>query len=380
MVLLVNDYMNPQVSIVKCATYEFTQVLAAVRSAIDLCGGIENFIKPGSRVLVKPNLLIAKSPDLGITTHPAVVRAAVRILKEIGCTVYIGDGPCIWGAQAERMLELFEETGMKKVCTEEGAQEAVFARWRNRGEFSLTSWLDDCDYLVSIPKFKTHDLMVMTGAIKNLFGLVSSNHKMELHRRFPDTDKFAKILVDIYALTKPALTIVDAITAMEGNGPGTSGETRDCGLILAGVDCAAIDSCLAQVMGLSPRDIPTNTEAASRALGQIDSDSIDIRGEPLDRLESKRFKLPESSLVTSIPRPIMNIARALIRFYPYSDRSKCVLCRDCIAACPKEAISKKGKRLFFNYSKCISCFCCQEACPSAAIRVKKSMLARMIGL
>jgi uncharacterized protein (DUF362 family) len=80
------------VSIVRCSSYAGDEVLSAVRRAIDAIGGLTEYIKPGSRVLVKPNLLVAREPEAGITTHPAVVRAVIRLLKEINCRVVLGDG------------------------------------------------------------------------------------------------------------------------------------------------------------------------------------------------------------------------------------------------------------------------------------------------
>jgi uncharacterized protein (DUF362 family) len=100
-----------QISIIKCDSYNPDLVLLAVKQAVDLLGGVTQFIKPQSRVLVKPNLLMAKEPEFGITTHPEVVRSVIRILKEINCKIFVGDGPSVWGKYIEDVDEVYELTG-----------------------------------------------------------------------------------------------------------------------------------------------------------------------------------------------------------------------------------------------------------------------------
>jgi len=374
--------MKTKVSVIKCDNYEPQAVLASLRRAIDLLGGISSFIKPQSRVLVKPNLLMAKAPEFAITTHPEIVRAVIKLLKEINCKIYVGDGPSVWGYQIENVGQVYEQTGIKKVCSEENVELVEFnkRRWREK-KFPLTIWLDECDYLVSIPKFKTHDLTTLTGAVKNLFGLVSGTYKTELHKKYFDTGDFSGVLVDIYEQAKPALTVVDGILAIEGDGPATSGKIRKTDLLLAGSDCVAIDSILALIMGIKPQDILTSKYAAERGLGISDVNSIEILGEKLESITGKPFLLPStSSLKSKIPKPVLKLAKKMIKYLPCVERDHCIACAACIDACPTKAISMKGERIIFDYSKCLSCFCCMEACPSAAIKVKKSLLAKIIGL
>jgi len=372
--------MKSKVSIVKCPTYDSALVFDSVKKAVDLIGGISNFIKPESKVLVKPNLLMAKCPESGIDTHPEVVRAVIRLLKEIRCHIYLGDGPSVWGNQAEDVDSVYEESGMKRISIEEGIELVKFNKRRWRGKFPLTTWLDECDYLVSVPKFKTHDLTILTGAIKNLYGLIPGTYKTELHKRYYKAEDFSRNLADIYMEVHPALTIVDGILALEGDGPATSGQPRQCGLLLAGVDCVALDSILALIMGLAPRDILSTKEAARRGLGIADVNSIEILGEKLQSVLGQPFKLPSTSLRKKIPAPIIAIAKNLITFYPRVNHKNCISCGVCINACPAKAISIHFNKVVIDYTRCISCFCCQEVCPSAAIKVKKSILARMIGL
>ena len=372
--------MNSKVSIVKCKDYTPALVQEAAAKAIDLIGGISNFIRPQSRVLVKPNLLMAKPPESGIDTHPEVLRAVIKILKKINCSISVGDGPSVWGNQVKNVEEVYRRSGTERVCQEEQVSLVKFELRRWRKKFPLAAVLDECDYLISIPKFKTHDFTILTGAVKNLFGLVSGTYKTELHKKYSDPDSFANILVDIYEEVPPALSIVDAIVAMEGDGPATGGKLRNTGFLLAGSDAVALDSILALVMGLAPRDILSTKIASRRGLGAADINSIQVLGDKLEQAIGEPFKLPGTSLAARIPRPVMALAKKLIRFYPKVSHRKCTLCQACLDACPAKVISIKSKRILIDYSGCISCFCCQEACPASAIRVKKSVLAKLAGL
>lgn len=373
--------MKTKISLVKCRSYESALVFEGVQKAVTLLGGVTAFIKPKSRVLVKPNLLMAKPPECGITTHPEVVRAVVRLLKTIDCTIMLGDGPSVWGYQVENVDAVYEATGMKAMCAQEGVKLVDFDKRRWRGKFPLTTWLDQCDHLVNIPKFKTHQLTLLTGAVKNLFGLVSGTYKTELHKNYFNRDDFSGIVVDIYEGVKPALTIVDGIVAMEGEGPATAGKLRQLGLLCAGSDCVALDTILALLMGIKPLDVPTTKKASLRHIGTHTVDDIEILGERLSDHIGAPFLLPTaSSLSQRLPPAVISLAKKLIRYYPCVERDHCIHCAGCIKACPTKAITMQKKGIVFDYSKCIACFCCQETCPAKAIRVQKSLAAKIMGL
>ena len=372
--------MKARVSIVKCDSYDSSRVQEATKKSLQLLGGITNFVKPGSRVLVKPNLLMAIEPESGVDTHPEVVRAVIKILKEIGCKISVGDGPSAWGSYAENVDLVYERSGMKRITEEEGVALVKFDKHRWRGKFPLSSRLDECEYFVSLPKFKTHEFTTLTGAVKNLYGLLSTTYKTEMHKRHSEINGFANTLADIYQEARPSLTIIDGIIAMEGDGPATSGKLRQSGLLCAGSDCVAIDSVLSVIMGLKPHDIWTTKVTAERGLGVIDINSIEILGEQLQDVIQEPFKLPASSLRSRIPKPIMRLGKKLIRFLPEVNHANCINCGACIEACPEKIIRRKNNRISIDYSKCISCFCCQEACPASAIKIKKSVFAKIIGL
>ncbi len=373
--------MNSRISLVKCNSYAPDLVCASVRKSIDLLGGITAFVKPQSRVLVKPNLLMAQEPQMGVTTHPEVVRAVIRILKDINCKIFVGDSPSVWGRQIEIAHQVYERCGIKRVCAEEGAELVEFSKRRIRKYFPLTTWLDDCEYFINLPKFKTHGLTILTGAIKNLFGLVCGTYKTELHKRYFNPERFSAMLVDIYQEARPTLNIIDGIIAMEGDGPGTSGKLRSANLILAGDDGVSLDSIMAVIMGIKPQEVVTTREAAKRGLGVSDIHAIEILGDKLEDAVGRPFLVPVTQRrIQSIAAPLIRLAAGQIKYYPYTDDHKCTRCGACIQVCPAKVISMKKNRITFDYRGCIRCFCCQETCPSSAINIKKSILAKMIGL
>ncbi len=371
--------MNSKVAIVSCGNYESFRVCEAVRKSIDLLGGINNFIKPGSKVLVKPNLLSANDPQDGITTHPEVVRGAIRLLKGINCKIFVGDSPNILGSRPEKVNEVYEKTGMKDICQQEGVELVKFDNQRWRKNFPLTSWLDECDYLVNVPKFKTHQLTLLTGAIKNLFGLIPGTYKIELHKNNFNSQNFSDMLVDLFQEASPVLNIIDGILAMEGEGPGTSGKLRNPDLILASGDAVAVDAVLAKIMGVEPLEVLTNKEASKRHLGRAELKDITIVGENLIGVIKEPFLLPTASLKSKLSSPLVRFAFKFIKFYPYAIHKKCTRCSACVQICPEKVISLKDNRIHFDHKGCISCFCCQEVCPSNSIRVKKSLLAKFLG-
>lgn len=372
--------MISKVSVVKCRSYEPQLVWDRTREAIDLLGGIEKFVEPGSRVLVKPNLLMAKEPEAGITTHPEVLRAVIKLLKKINCRICVGDGPSVWGGYVENVDDVYERTLAAKVCREEGVELVKFDKKRMRQKFPLAAMLDECDHVINIPKFKTHEFTLLTGAIKNLFGLVWGTFKTEIHKKYYKKEDFAGILADILQEVKPSLTIVDAILAMEGDGPGTSGKPCHCGLLIAGSDCVAIDSILALIMGANPYDVLSTKEAAHRGLGTADPGSINVLGERLADVAADKFLLPVAAAKRRVPPFVAILAKRLIRYYPYVIKQNCIRCQACVKACPAKVISMRNNSIVFNYKGCIACFCCQEVCPASAIKVKKSLLAKAIGL
>ena len=372
----------PEISLIRCRDYDRERVYGSVKKAVDALGGMGAFVRPGARVLIKPNMLAAKPPEKAVTTHPEVVRAVVRLVKEAGGVVSIGDSNAI-GA----FKKVAEVTGLAAVAREEGAtliELSEAARVEGKGvfkSFEIAKAVLEADAVISVSKAKTHGQMLLTLAVKNLFGCIPGHRKAQWHfKAGVDRDAFATMLVELHGLVRPALNIVDAVVGMEGNGPG-SGTPVDIGIIAAGTDAFALDVMLSAVLGVSPEKLPTTRAAARMGLAPDISD-VALLGDFADLNEAKlkSFRLPStSSLEWTIPEPVRKLLKEALTTKPRIDGRKCELCLMCQGACPARAISKKEKGLRIDYRQCIRCFCCQEICPIGAIDVAEGWMLKYLG-
>jgi uncharacterized protein (DUF362 family)/ferredoxin len=323
--------MKSKVSLIRCNGYRSQDVYRAVKASVELLGGISSIVSAGQRVLIKPNLLSAKPPESGIDTHPEVVRAVIR----------------------------FDKVKMIK-----GIPVAAAAL--------------EADVFISLPKFKTHCLVTLTGGVKNVFGIVPGLFKTECHKLAPNPVNFARLLVDIYSFARPHLSIVDGIVGMEGEGPGAAGTLRRINLIAGSTDAVSLDAVLARVMGLLPFDIPTTREADRRGLGIGRMGDIEVVGDDLSGFIQSDFKLPKTSIYRLVPNPLLRFPAKFLKVKPQVKLDKCTRCGLCVRSCPMEAISEKNGEIKFDHRKCILCLCCHEFCPENAIFFKENMLVRMI--
>lgn len=363
-----------RVALIRCENYDMDRVFDAVKRSIDLIGGIEAFVSPDMKVLLKPNLLSARLPEDAVDTHPEVVRAVIRLVKGAGGVPFIGDSPAGYGKNIE---EIFEKSGMKKVSDEEGIRLETFTASKLINGIPIARQIFDSDRVISIPKFKTHTITVLTAAVKNMFGSVVGLYKAECHSRSPKEEDFSGIVAKVYSITKPHLTVIDGVIAMEGDGP-SSGIIRKMGLIMAGEDAVAIDSCLAKIMGLAPLDILVTKEAYEANLGEADLARIEVLGESLDAFIAKDFKLPQTTPLKYLPKGVIGRLASLIRFKPYIDNEACKRCNLCKLTCPVHCIEIEKKRCSIDYKRCVRCMCCHEVCPYRAISIKRNILTKMV--
>ena len=215
--------MKTKVAIVKCRDYERIKVEQAVKKAFDLLGGIGVFVKKGEKVLIKPNILSARLPEDGVCTHLEVIRAVVRSVRDSGAVPFIGDNP----GGSMTPARAYEGSGFISLAKEEGVELKEVKDIKIVNNIPITSYVFECDKIISIPKMKTHSLMGLTGAVKNMFGTVAGLHKSELHKRFPSPEEFAKVLVDVFEVRKPDLVLMDGISAMD-QAPHSRGRQRGC--------------------------------------------------------------------------------------------------------------------------------------------------------
>jgi len=367
--------MKTRVAIVKCKDYEKAGVGRAVEKAFDLLGGIGAFVKKGEKALIKPNILSARLPEDAVCTHLEVIRAVVKSVRGCGAVPLIGDNP--GGSISPAMA--YEGSGLAALAKEEGVELKEAKDIRVVNGIPIASYVFECDKIINLPKMKTHSLMGITGAVKNMYGVVAGLHKSELHKRFPSPEEFAKVLIDTFEIAKPALVLMDAIVSMDQAGPA-AGRTRNTGFLIAGEDSVAIDAVFSELIGRKPFDILTTKEAHKRKLGEADLRNIEISGESLKESLINDFEVPGRPRLITVLGPFAKFAAGFVKFGPRIDEKICKKCMICRDTCPVSAITINSEESIVDLKKCIRCMCCHEVCPYKAIELKRNFLARGFGL
>lgn len=324
----------------------------------------------GKKVLVKPNMLSGRSPSQAVTTHPSIVKAVTRWLLDAGAEVIVGDNPSATGrGENERCAResgiADAALGCYKNISNDGVAIEVNSRFTS--QLVISREVLNADILVSLPKFKTHTLTQITGAIKNMYGILVGGEKARMHAVTGGYKGFVEALVDIYQIRPPDLTIMDAVVGMEGNGP-SSGSPRRIGKIMASDNGVALNAVMVTMMGKRPEKIRLLKVAQERGIGEIDVSKLDIVGE-LEVLE--RFRMP-STFLSHVAGGFGNkLYSPFLRRKPVVLASKCESCGVCVKSCPMEAMSMEGKIPVIDRKVCIQCYCCQELCPSNAIELRR---------
>jgi len=376
------------VAAVKCADYDPCTVKNALERAILLLGGPSQFVKAGERIVLKPNLLLPAKVEEGVTTHPSIFRAAAEIFLQAGAVITWGDSPGFGSAEtvarkcgildAARGLNISEADF--KTAVEVHHTHAV----QNKKLF-LAKGAVEADGVISLPRMKTHGMTRITCAIKNQFGCVPGLAKAEYHLKLPDISDFSRMLVDVCSAVNPRLYILDAVYAMEGNGP-RSGINRPLGLILVSADPVALDSTVCRLMSVDVSLVPMLAHGESAGLGNFRPEKIQYLGDDITPFIRKSFDADRSPLIKKQSGNIMKFFRKNLTPRPVIIKKKCISCGRCIEACPLSgkaiyfADEKKIKKQIpcYNYSLCIRCFCCQEMCPEGAIKIHYNLFRRGI--
>jgi uncharacterized protein (DUF362 family)/Pyruvate/2-oxoacid:ferredoxin oxidoreductase delta subunit len=371
--------MNTTVSIVRCSDY--SKVKSAIKEALSLIGGLESIIAPGNRVLLKPNVLAIRPPEDAVTTHPAVVSAMCELIREVGGIPIIGDGSGVVRPDVST-AEAFRASGIEAAASSCGAElinfetsgytEVSVPAARQFPRLYIAKAVLEADVVISLPKLKTHELTLYTGALKNFFGAVPHKIRKQAHA-LEDRDRFGEAIVDIYSIVKPHLAVMDGVVGMEGNGPA-NGTPINSGLILASYDCVALDMVASELIGIDPLKVPTNKAALSRGLG---AGQPELAGVPLQEAGLK-FKMAEGGVTAMVPPFLMRTLRKYLTVKPFINTSKCALCKACVLNCSAHAIEEMNKTLKINPEKCIQCYCCRELCPNDAVEIRKSFLMKVV--
>ena len=377
--------MKSKVVLLPCGEYDEEKVYTLLKQGLYLVGGVEALIPKDAKILLKPNLLKRAEVEKAVITHPVVVGAFARILRENGYEQIVLADSCghgttqavIRGTGMDTYLEKYQ---IPAIDYSEGIK-VDYPQGIQAKEFILPKELLEQNCVISLSKMKTHALERITGAVKNSYGFVYGFHKAKGHTQYPSADSFARKLIDLNKCVAPKLYVMDGIVAMEGNGPG-SGDPVQMNVMLMSTDPVALDSVFSRLVYLKPEMVPTNYHGEKMGLGTWKEEEITLLtpdGEISMSEAVKRYGNPQFNVDrTEVRKNIWTrMAGALNIFQkkPYIEADKCVRCGICVQSCPVPGKAVdfrkgKGKPPVYDYKKCIRCFCCQEMCPKKAIKVK----------
>ena len=377
------------VSVVPCTCYENEVCRRALEEVMVPLGGFD-FVRPGMRVGIKANLVSFLKPDAAATTHPVLLSELVKLLRERGAEVVVGDSP--GGIYTPAFVKnVYRATGMYEVEKAGAVLNGDFSQ--NTAEypeaavarsFQYTAWLDSCDCIIDFCKLKTHGMMGMTAAAKNMFGVIPGTLKPEYHCKYPDPRDFARMLVDLDEYFKPALSIVDGVIGMEGNGP-TAGKPRYIGVVAASRSPHALDLVCARLIGLRREDVPTLEAAFERGLIPGDWKELSVQGDverfavsDFDNIHTKNDLLFRDTFKGTLGKWFGKLVRYCFNSRPGVKKDECIGCGKCGEICPASAISMKNRLPVIDRKRCIRCFCCQEFCPKGAMKVSRPWIARIL--
>ncbi len=373
-----------RVALLRQKDYRSDSLRKTLEKCFSFLGGLESIIKPQSKVFVKINHLSPPSnPDKAIVTHPAFTREVLILLKQLGAEITVGDDIQSKGKDG------FLISGYRQVCEEldvslVNLKERGFREMDCAGEvlskIYISPLLLDTDFILNLPKLKTHSFTVFTGAVKNMFGVIPHGLRKKYHREFIRGDVFSQMLVDIFACVPPHLTVMDGIVAMEGEGPG-QGNPKNVGAVIASRDAVAVDTVASKIAGFNPLSIYTNQLAHERGLGVGRLEDIEILGTNIQDLEDRSFKhsaLAVGILRRKIPAFLHAFIQDQLTFIPEVISKNCTSCLECVDICPSGAAQPGKDAVHIDKSLCIHCMCCHEVCRFQAVKLKQRAVGKLI--
>jgi len=374
--------MRTRVALAKCLQYRPENISAALEKLFSHLGGLKQFIPPGGSVLIKPNLLTDREPEKAVTTHPEIVRALIRMARQCGGNPFIGDSP----TGAMKIDSVLEKTGFRALCEEEKVKFVIFEKEPcvkhdyNDVSLAIAKAAIDADLIINVPKLKTHSFTLFTNAVKNVFGILPGFQKALLHKSFPNPRQFGDCLAFLYGIVKPGLTVCDAITAMEGDGP-SAGTPVQLGFLAASSDGVALDIALCNMLGINPNDVFYFNSLRRSGIGESNPENIELAGDNNELSNMRPIKQPGiARAVRLIPRRLVRLIEPFVWIAP-SFTELCTACGKCVKSCPVNALElNQPNQPLVNRRKCIGCCCCHEVCPERAIKMITSPLLYLTSL
>jgi uncharacterized protein (DUF362 family)/Pyruvate/2-oxoacid:ferredoxin oxidoreductase delta subunit len=381
--------MDDKVFIVRCPDY--SEVGTKMAELLAMMGGMDSFAQAGERIVLKVNLLQPAKVEKAVTTHPTVVSAVARLVKDAGAIPIIADSPGSGYPYTERSLDKFYRIcGMYGVAEEEGIALNLDTGYEivsyPEGElikrFEVITPVLESDAVFNLCKLKTHAFMHLTGAVKNIFGVVPGLTKPGYHVKLREKSYFAAMLLDLAEYVSPRLSIMDAVMGLEGEGPGSRGKPRHVGLLIAAKSPLALDVVASDLIGLKREQNPVSIEAKKRGLYPNRLEDVEIIGADISELRIPDYKLPATVAErTGLGRlqPFAPLIKSGMTLKPRVIKDNCTACGACRDSCPSEAITLTDEECAqIEDDKCIRCYCCHEMCPESAIELHQSLMYRLI--
>ncbi len=355
--------MQPKykVSVVRCSLYEHEKVH---RALLDSLRNIDFNFKKNSKVLIKPNIMGPYTQEKACTTNPILIEELCKILKRFNAEIYIGESSGLDTKKSLETPEIKKLSKYAKIINFDSSKTMVFDIGIGGEKILLPEILFDMDLIINMPKLKTHILTKVSLSVKNLYGCVPGKLKSSMHRIFPDSKSFSRLLVNLESKIRPQLNIIDGVIGIQGDGPGTSGELINSGIILASRNAYALDIITSEIMGFRGGDVYTNK------FSRIKKKDIEVFGDGKSlKLKFKKPRIRYSGLFA----PLLAIfPESKINF----DKNKCNQCLSCELKCPVKAI-KIIPNQKCNHKSCINCLCCIEICPKGAVYLKDHWTRKM---
>jgi uncharacterized protein (DUF362 family) len=284
---------NPSVVLTRCSDYGPSAVAEAIAKQLELLGGLGRFVRPGDIVLLKPNFIAPRSHRHATQTHPAIILEFARLLKDYGAKPFVGDSPA-WGDVFACVKALKLEEPLERLSVP--VKQFDKPKWCRIGarntKVGISSVALDADVIINLPKFKSHQQLVATFAIKNMFGCVTGKRKAIWHFKKGGTfEDFCELLIDIYRFLNPAFTIIDGVMAMDGRGP-IRGRTRPLGWLIGGTNPFACEIVCAKLVNIKLDDVPIIKTAKQIEPDFPDTSKIGILGDEFLQNVCMDFELP----------------------------------------------------------------------------------------
>lgn len=345
--------------------------IKAVENLLDSIGGMGKFVKPGMKVLLKPDLFSSPHDLKSQPTSKALIVAVAELISKHGGVVLIADSPFVDNGNISEvwrqcgLLDLADNQTINLVNLEKyGATPVTFKTY----VYYISKLVFDTDLIVNLPKLRLDPITYFAGAISNMLGVLPGNHKSKILQHAQSSSIVAQKLCDLITAVSPALTIMDAVNLSDKNGH-ISGEK----ILLASEDYVAIDVIAGYLCGLDASKNHLTLAASESGLGMGYLDSITIIGELDSHIlnQNKNYSFM-TKLNNSFQNLLNSVNYSYLKLLPQIDETRCDNCHLCSNVCPTKALAVEENtfKLTIKDAMCINCWCCRENCPNNAIITK----------